>query len=98
MMKRQGDILFAKVKKLPKNLNVKKDQIIARGENTGHKHVLEGGVLLSDPKTGMYIDVAGEKAVVTHDEHSPIDLKFGFYRITRQKEYKPWGGSRRLND
>ena len=77
--------------------------ILARGEVTGHHHALEtvdpadwwkeGEISAT---TGKPTTLAGELfvslpsgGVVTHQEHSKIELPIGNYRITRQREYSP---------
>jgi hypothetical protein len=77
--------------------------ILARGEVTGHHHALEtvdpadwwkeGEISATTEKPTT---LAGELfvslpsgGVVTHQEHSKIELPIGNYRITRQREYSP---------
>ena len=91
MKKRQGDILFVKVKELPKELSPKKDCIISEGETTGHKHLLVDGELLKDDKENLFINVTAEKATVKHEEHKAITLPAGQYKVIKQREYEPDG-------
>lgn len=80
-----------------------KSIILAHGEVTGHHHCLEtadpadwwkeGEISTANNKPST---LAGELfvtlprgGVVTHDEHSKIELPPGSYRITRQREYSP---------
>ncbi len=77
--------------------------ILAHGEATGHHHALEtddrvgwwkaGEIATTNQKPST---LAGElfvslpaRGVVTHQEHSAIQLPAGIYRITRQREYSP---------
>lgn len=77
--------------------------ILAHGEVTGHHHQLEtrdpadwwkeGEIPATNEKPSQ---LAGELfvslpsgGVVTHQEHSKIELPKGKYRITRQREYSP---------
>lgn len=76
---------------------------LAHGEVTGHHHVLETADPADWWKEGEIAatldkpaNLAGEIFVslpkggtVTHDEHSPIALPEGKYRIMRQREYHP---------
>ena len=77
--------------------------ILAHGEVTGHHHALETADPADWWKAGE-ISTANEKpsklagelfvllpagGVVTHQEHSHINLPAGQYRITRQREYAP---------
>ena len=77
--------------------------ILAHGEVTGHHHCLEVSDPADWWKVGEIAPtlekpsaLAGELfvtlpagGVVTHDEHSKIELPSGNYRITRQREYSP---------
>ena len=83
---RQGDILFTKVESMPENTSKIDSKIIEKGEVSGHAHVIENGNLYSTWRTPMYIQ-AKENAVVVHEEHDPIDLPKGTYRIVRQRQY-----------
>lgn len=85
---RQGDILFIRVAALPQKACVKRDNVVAEGELTGHLHRLEGAAeLLEEIGTGtLYVNAAGEGRV-THDEHAPLALPAGAYEVRRQREY-----------
>ena len=94
---RQGDVLIERVADIPLTAEKQGQStsiILAHGETTGHDHALEtadaadwwkmptrlsGELLVSLPSGG----------VVTHQEHSEIKLRAGFYRITLQREYTP---------
>ena len=93
IMYRQGDLLFIKVDKLPKKRKLSRvtDNIIVRGEATGHAHRLIGGELYIDwVDRRMYI-VVRKIAKVVHEEHAPIILKKGVWMVIRQREYYPSG-------
>lgn len=77
--------------------------ILAHGEVTGHHHCLETADPADWWKQGE-ISTANDKprtlagelfmtlpagATVTHQEHAPIELPPGNYRVTRQREYSP---------
>jgi len=83
---RQGDILIEKINKLPYNLKPKEDLIIARGETTGHVHRLDGGQVLVDIEGNLFLNLAQEQTLL-HEEHKPIVLPPGKYRVIRQREY-----------
>lgn len=87
-MARQGDVLFTKVEELPEGLAQKKNNIIVEGEVTGHAHRLVDGRVLVGTMGAMYLEVVRATRVV-HEEHNPITLTPGYYRITRQREYSP---------
>jgi hypothetical protein len=89
-MYRQGDLLVVKIPKLPKGKRLKKARtnVILRGEVTGHAHELIGGDLLVDtswrPEMFIKIEATGK---IVHEEHDPITLPKGFYKVVRQREY-----------
>lgn len=93
-MYRQGDVLLQKVNELPNNAKLKKDDIILRGEATGHAHRIANGqiyetiqkeIFQPEIKT-MYI-VAKKSARIVHEEHAPIDIEIGIYIVIRQREF-----------
>jgi hypothetical protein len=92
---RQGDVLLERIEKLPKgakNQNVKGKVILAYGEVTGHHHAFHKGKvkMFKNPETqATYIEVAEAMAALTHEEHGPIELEPGFYKVDIQREYSP---------
>ena len=89
MKKRQGDILFVKIEKIPERMKVKQDNIIAEGEATGHKHLLVDGLLYQDERDRLFVNVEHEIATIIHNEHKPVTLPKGNYKVVRQREYEP---------
>lgn len=71
-----------------------KDACLAYGEATGHCHQIFGDSgtfeLREDPKTKMRHLRVLEPVTLKHQEHSPIVLPPGGYRIGIQKEYDPF--------
>lgn len=88
MIARQGDVLFTKIEALPEGLKQRKSQIIVEGEATGHHHSLVAGRVLEDAQGYLFLEVLKATQIV-HQEHQPIGLEPGFYRVTRQREYTP---------
>lgn len=90
--KRQGDLLFEKVDKIPAEAKRRKSDIILVGEATGHAHrIINGAVFEVERRFGemsmeMWVE-AGRNATVVHEEHNPIALDAGIYAVTRQREY-----------
>lgn len=107
--KRQGDVGFAKLDKMPDLSGLKKVSprngllILAEGEATGHHHSIvadeqatEDIELYEAPNGTLYL--RNKKPVeVTHQEHDTIRLDPGFHQIERQVEYDP-EGDRRVAD
>lgn len=99
---RQGDVPLVRVPagKLPAGLRPAPPEggrlILARGEATGHHHSVaarEGVTLFRPDDAGAggcrYLLVEGEPAVLEHQEHDPITLPPGLYRLGRQVERTP---------
>lgn len=88
---RHGDVLIEQLERLPGSLHRLEHGILAQGEVTGHSHRLEpaaGGRLFMGPGGRLYMEVVAPVRVV-HQEHAPIHLDPGFYRVWRQREYSP---------
>ncbi len=65
--------------------------VLARGEESGHEHVLFGPGILCWPvvEHGQALEVwAPAGARLEHPEHGPIDVPPGAYKILRQRQYK----------
>lgn len=93
-MARQGDVLFVKVKSIPKGGKVRKSGHILEGEATGHIHrvaeaqLAEAEVL--DCGAGLFMSVTAEGGVsIVHEDHNTIVIPPGNYEIVRQREYSP---------
>jgi hypothetical protein len=85
-MYRQGDLLITKIDSLPTGLKEIPSGIVLRGEVTGHAHRLVDGDVFSDKNGLLYLAVANIGQLV-HEEHKPIKLSKGLYKIVRQREY-----------
>lgn len=90
---RQGDVLIERIATLPKGLTKQKTHsriILAHGEVTGHHHSLAADPAdwWKDDKGEQFLTVK-ETALVEHQEHAPITLEPGHYRVLRQREYSP---------
>lgn len=91
---RQGDVLIERIVSLPKQLTKQTPSagriILAHGEVTGHHHSLDadGAEWWRDASGVQFLEVQQPTEVV-HQEHGPILLEPGRYRIRRQREYSP---------
>lgn len=97
---RQGDVLFTRIARLPQGERHKRENAtVAHGEVTGHSHALavedrEAAEVLEIGK-GLYVHVSGSGiriesgATFVHEEHAPVTLPRGTYRVTIQREYSP---------
>jgi len=97
MMYRQGDIFMVSVAAVPGTAKPRPTRrlVIARGEATGHAHVLErpaergATAQLLDNGRDLYARIVGGSATVTHEEHGAIMLPPGEYQIVHQREFVP---------
>ena len=88
IIKRQGDILFIKLDKLPKGLKEQESKILVYGEATGHAHRLQEGSVFTN-KDGLLYLVLSKASKIVHEEHKPIKLEKGLWGVVRQREYHP---------
>lgn len=92
---RQGDVLIEQVESMPIGEVVKPENgriVLAHGEATGHHHsIAETDVdraILDQDGGAMFLSLIRD-SVLTHQEHAPIDLDAGIYKVTIQREYSP---------
>ena len=90
-MWRQGDIFITRVQTIPSGAKAQPHCVLAEGEVTGHSHrVAEtGAARLFIHPSSLFLEVTADQATVVHDEHGPITLERGRYRVWRQREYSP---------
>jgi len=92
---RQGDVLIERVEEIPRGIKRQKHKgkiVLALGEATGHHHCLETEAYAADwwkTDGGDQFVETRASAVITHQEHAPIPLPAGRYRVRRQREYSP---------
>lgn len=91
MIWRQGDVMIQAVESVPDGVTPRKNLVLAEGEKTGHKHqVAEVEAAELFVKDGVfYLRVTQDTATIVHNEHKPIALKRGMYRVWKQREYSP---------
>ncbi|ONH28637.1 hypothetical protein [Pseudofrankia asymbiotica] len=100
-MYRQGDILILPIAEEdvprgaldlpPAPRDDRGRMVLALGEATGHAHAIAApGTLLrdSDPLAPDHLHLPSG-GWLTHEEHAPISLPTGWFRIIRQREYVP---------
>ena len=93
-MLRQGDVLLIPIPRVPKKLTPVQPErgrlILARGEVTGHHHNVDAGAatLGLDQGGTMYMTIE-ELTQIRHQEHNPITVEPGIYKVIRQREYSP---------
>ncbi|QQP89873.1 hypothetical protein IGS68_00905 [Skermanella sp. TT6] len=101
MQFRQGDVLLERVDAVPANAMPKRSPagrplLVAPGRGGTRSHVLAPGSdvaawsLAAVPdETPDYLVVGLHGARLVHEEHAPIDLPQGTYRVVRQREFDP---------
>jgi hypothetical protein len=100
----QGDLLLERVADVAPSGTVSENiagvaLVLLEGEKTGHHHAVQDRVtmfrddkLARDIPEGLYIghvQVRSAYARVTHEEHAPLTLPRGTYRVRRQRELGP---------
>lgn len=106
----QGDVLFRRAKKVPKEFKrtERKGRLIVSHSETGHHHAIDDtGVVMfdaGDPLRCFLVLESVESCDVIHhrsfDTHAPISLGGGVgavWEVLRQREYVP-DGWRRVED
>ncbi len=98
MLWRHGDVLIAVIPQIPAAAKPRHSMVLAYGEVTGHSHRIE------DPATAEVWELNGQlylkvidPARLIHEEHNPITLPPGIYRVWMQREYTP-GAIRTVRD
>jgi len=91
---RQGDVLIEEVTGIPTNVKpVPRENglaILAHGEVTGHHHSFaSGSVALLEAPSGERFLAVKRQATLRHQEHGPITVPKGRYRVKKQLEYTP---------
>jgi hypothetical protein len=88
---RHGDLLVADVDTIPSDSRSVRHLVLAEGELTGHSHRIaeEGSAVLFQTPSSMFLSVTADRATLIHQEHGPIALPRGLYRVWRQREYSP---------
>lgn len=100
----QGDLLIERVSDVAPSGAIAQSPggiplVLLEGEESGHCHAIRDGVTLfrddnlaRDIPAGLYLGhvrVDSAYARVTHEEHAPLTLLRGTYRVRRQRELGP---------
>ena len=111
---RQGDILIEPIPVIPVGCAELPAQersgglvhVLAEGEVSGHAHCIAAGpgilaLRRQDPSDPLAVGYLALKALarLVHDEHAPIELPPGNYRVVQQRRYETGTGLwRRVSD
>jgi hypothetical protein len=100
----QGDLLIETVDDCPPSGDIVEPSsegatVLAHGELSGHRHVIHARVTLfrddslaRDIPPGLYVGhvkVDSAQVALEHEEHAPISLTKGTYRVRRQRYLEP---------
>jgi hypothetical protein len=89
---RQGDVLLVPAEFLPSNAvpELQGERIVlAYGEVTGHAHAIDPAFAVAYKVGDERFIKASPGATLVHEEHGPIELPEGVYKVVRQREYNP---------
>jgi hypothetical protein len=75
-----------------------KKSVLAEGETTGHAHVLDMPVEVTEREDGAREFSLPKKAIVKHEEHEPVTLPAGDYVSDIVRESDPFEGERKVQD
>ena len=94
-MWRQGDVFVERLPAIPETARERPipHGVLVHGEVTGHSHRIEDlgtAALFAGGLPGeVFLEVTAPQARIVHEEHGPIALERGVYRVWRQREYHP---------
>lgn len=94
-----GDVVLQRIDEMPDGLETCKEPVLAYGEATGHLHKLfgeQGDFELKQDKQGTKYLKVNNVIYLKHQEHRPIEIHPGVFRIGIQREYDPF--SKRIRE
>jgi hypothetical protein len=98
-MWRQGDVFIAAVPSIPKGAKRRPGGVLVEGEMTGHSHRVADlrSAEVLERNGDLFLRVLADTTTIIHQEHGPITLSRGTYKVWGQREYSP-GGIRNVAD
>jgi hypothetical protein len=98
MMLRQGDVLLVVADDSPREMTEvvperrgsRLEYVLAHGEASGHAHAMVADdqvTVRRHPERGLFLVVQGGGAELRHEEHRPLPVPPGNYRVVRQRTY-----------
>lgn len=83
--------MIAACVELPTQAKRRPNLVLAYGEVTGHSHRIkeQDAAELWEANGTLFLKVVADRATVIHEEHAPVTLPRGLYRVWRQREYTP---------
>jgi hypothetical protein len=88
-MWRHGDVFIAAIDAIRGDVIRRPGWVLVEGEETGHGHRLDrsGAAERLDRGETLYLRVLAETATVIDQQHRPIILPRGLYRVWKQRAY-----------
>ena len=89
---RQGDVLLVEVPQIPTDAEPEARSgriVLAEGEATGHAHAIHERDARTFTYEGERFLLTRSKAQLVHEEHGPIAVPEGAWRVVIQREYEP---------
>lgn len=92
----QGDVFFVATSGIPKGAKkvsrTSRGLVLAEGEATGHCHVIQdtGAELFRNENGDLYLQVDGETVSLKHEEHKPVTIPKGTWKVGQVVEYDPF--------
>ena len=85
-----ADVLLADVQEIPEVGERRQSPVLVTGEATGHAHRVEAPEKAEIWEVGgqLYLKVTDATRIL-HDEHLPVSIPPGIYRVWQQREYSP---------
>lgn len=83
--------MIAATGSIPPDAKKRMTTVLVHGEITGHSHriAVADTAELWERNGAIFVNVVAEMATVIHEEHKPITLPRGIYRVWQQREYTP---------
>jgi len=99
----QGDLILKETKVNKKDFGKKLNHLILQQSDvSGHKHqLINGDAILYEGKNKdeFYLDVKSIFAILSHEEHGPINIPKGKYFVYGVREFDPFEDEiRRVRD
>lgn len=89
---RQGDVLLVEVPQVPEEAEPEARSgriVLAEGEATGHAHAIHERDARTFTHEGERFLLTRSRAQLVHEEHGPIEVPEGAWRVVIQREYEP---------
>jgi len=83
----QGDVTIKPVEAIPSGAKPSGNRVLAEGEATGHKHLAAAEDVRLFMHQGTLYMSAPTGTTVVHEEHGPLIIPPGEYRIGIVREY-----------